>query len=92
MHRSQNKSYEKYVNNGNLCVGGAYQEKDGLNMELSGAPLNCDLENLVNDKIVELPILKGLLTWNTKINYYPHFFTDVSEYYTWIEETINKNI
>lgn len=35
-------------------------------------------------------VFKGLLTWSTKVNFYPHLFTDVTQFADWIERTVNE--
>lgn len=52
---------------------------------MSGSALTCHQLNPSNSLV-----LKGLLTWSTKVNFYPHLFTDVTQFADWIEQTINE--
>lgn len=110
IHKSQNRTYEKYVHDGNVCIATSDVLKPLetvicfriccyfkliliSSQDLSGSPLYCNLEHkLLSDKVQEFPIFRGLLTWSTKINQYPHLFTNIAQYIDWIEDTINQNI
>ncbi|CAO1320798.1 unnamed protein product [Diamesa tonsa] len=81
------KKHEKYVNKGNnnICTGNSDHHE--LKINLSGSALTCN--SLSPNK---KPILKGLLTWSTKLNSYPHLFTDVTQFIDWMEQTFHNSI
>ncbi|KAG5678632.1 hypothetical protein PVAND_008288 [Polypedilum vanderplanki] len=86
-HLILGKKHEKYVNKGinNICVGN--DNNIELNIHLSGSALTCHSYNPEKPQI-----LKGILTWATDINFYPHLFTDVTQFDDWIEKTVNEKL
>ena len=84
-HLINGKKHEKYVNRGNnnICVGSSNRYE--LDINLSGSSLTCHQLNPSQPSI-----LKGLLTWSTKINFFPHLFTDITQFADWIEQTVNE--
>ena len=54
---------------------------------LSGSVLTCH-----NTDPQRSQVLKGILTWATEINFYPHLFTDVTQFIEWIESTVNEKL
>ncbi|XP_070494388.1 serine protease 46-like [Chironomus tepperi] len=86
-HLILGKKHEKYVNKGknNICVGNENHHE--LNIHLSGSVLTCHSSDPKRSQI-----LKGILTWATEINFYPHLFTDVTQFIEWIESTVNEKL
>lgn len=84
-HLIKGRGTEKYVNKGdnNICAGNGNRFE--LDINLSGSPLSCHQKN---ENLP--PILKGLLTYSTQVNFYPHLFTDVTQFTMWIEKTVNE--
>lgn len=84
-HLILGKKHEKYVNKGknNICVGNENHYE--LNIHLSGSVLTCHT-------LDGSQTLKGLLTWATEINFYPHLFTDITQFAEWIENTVNEKL
>lgn len=101
-HLISGKHHEKYVNKGNnnICVGNANRyELDIVSYELGQchSELTFFLQNLSGSALTchqnthrSPSVFKGLLTWSTKINFYPHLFTDVTQFADWIERTVNE--
>lgn len=99
------RKQEKYVHRGNnnICVGNSNRyELDivsllkkklfwslfcykNLSQNLSGSALTCHQKNPSQPSV-----LKGVLS--TKINFYPHLFTDITQFADWIERTVNEKL
>ncbi|CRK96248.1 CLUMA_CG009675, isoform A [Clunio marinus] len=84
-HLISGNHHEKYVSKGNnnICVGNVNRYQ--LDINLSGSALTCH-----QNYPTKPTVLKGLLTWSTEVNYYPHLFTDITQFTDWIERTVNE--